>query len=59
MVSSVPSLYILYPVTPVSSVDAVQLSEIEDDESAVAERLVGVDGGVVSVDTEATENSIE
>ena len=44
-----PFLNILYPVTPTSSVDAVQLNEIELDVTAVAKRLVGTLGAVVSV----------
>jgi len=43
-------LYILYPVTAVLSVLAVHARFTCDDETAVAERLVGTDGAVVSDD---------
>ena len=46
----VPLRYTLYPVTPTLSVEAVQLKLICDEEMAVAVRLVGVEGAVVSVD---------
>ena len=41
-------LYTLYPVTPTLSVEAVQERLIWDDETAVAERLVGTVGAWVS-----------
>ena len=44
----VPPLYILYPVTATLSVEAVQERLICDDDMDVAEREVGVEGGVVS-----------
>ena len=37
-----------YPVTPTLSVDAVQVNPILVPDAAVAARLAGVDGGVVS-----------
>jgi hypothetical protein len=44
----VPARYTLYPVTPTLSVDAFQVRSICDEETAVATRLVGTEGGVVS-----------
>ena len=44
-----PFLYISYPVTPALSEDAIQERFIWLDDTTVAERLVGVEGGVVSV----------
>ncbi len=44
----VPALYILYPVTPTVSVEAVHDRLTAEDDTAVAEREVGVVGAVVS-----------
>ena len=46
---STESLYILYPTTPTLSVEAVHDKSICDDEIAVADRLVGIEGAWVSV----------
>ena len=45
-----PPLKMRYPVTPTLSVEAVQDKLIWEDDAAEAERLVGTEGGVVSVD---------
>ncbi len=44
----VPPLNILYPATPTLSVEAVQERLISEEDTAVAERLVGVLGAWVS-----------
>src|SRR3989344_3961283 len=43
-----PVLYILYPVTPTLSVEAVHARLICDEETAIAESPVGIEGAVVS-----------
>ncbi len=50
VVSKDPPRYTLYPVTRTSSVEAVQERLIWNEETTVADRLVGVEGDVVSDD---------
>src|SRR3989338_5439524 len=46
-----------YPVTATSSVDAVHMRLICEEETAVAERLVGTDGAVVSAAEQDCESA--
>ena len=57
LVIRAPFLYILYRVTPTLSVETDQERLICDEETAVAERPVGIEGAVVSeVEGEVTVN---
>jgi hypothetical protein len=49
---------IRYPVTPTLSVDAVQVNPICELDEALAARLLGADGGVVSVDAVVVAGAI-
>ena len=54
----VPLLYTLYPVTPTLSVDAFHVRFICDVDTAVAVRLPGTLGAVVSETTESSADTI-